>query len=535
MSTQTATSTFSTQTKRALMRRETIALMGLLGLVFLSRLFFVSHTLYHFDSVNFALSLEHFDILLDQPHMPGYILYVAIGQLASFVFGDANTTLVWLSVIGSVFSIAAMWLLGRAMFGRVAGWIAALLLLSSPLFWFYNEIALPHTLDLLSVTASVWLLYEVRRGRADRLGWAAIALGVAGGLRPQTLVFLAPLILFAVWGTPWKKLIAPTILLGVICLLWFVPLIMSVGGLSEYLRLLSIFSKAYQESTSVFSAGLSGLSRNLIKLGQYTAYAWGAGLVAFVMWPFLRPRGDRTLNPLRELFSRRHERAWFIIFWIAPTIVFYALIHMGQQGLVFTYLPALLLISAAAFVQVYRGMRARFKTSRQTFGAVIVALAAINAAVFVFAPVFPLGGDSVKLLTRATLVQQDREMQLRLDTIRADRPSSQTLIIAAQWRHVEYYLPGYEVVRFGVVNRWEREGGLPVARPDSVREYQLADFGLDPHGANILLFDPDLSAFTDASALSPIGDSGLSLLHWSPGQTLQIDAEGFGLHPAPGG
>jgi hypothetical protein len=333
-----------------------------------------------------------------------------------------------------------------------------------------------------------------------------------------------------VWGAPWKKLIVPTIVLGGVCLAWLAPLIMSVGGLSEYLRLLSIFSKAYQDSTSVFSAGWSGLSRNLIKLGQYTAYAWGAGVAAMLLWPFLHARSDRQSG---GLFSRRHDRAWFIFFWIGPTIVFYALVHMGQQGLVFTFLPALLLISAAAFVQIYRGLHARFNTSRQAFGALILALAAINAAVFIFAPVFPLGGDSIKLLTRATLVQQDREMQSRVDTIRADHPSDQTLIIAAQWRHAEYYLRGYEVVRFGVVNRWEREGGLPVARPDGLSEYQLADFDLDPRGADIVLFDPELAAFTDAAALAPIGESGMALLHWSPGQILQIGADGFALQTTP--
>ena len=510
-------------------RTEVVLLAGLVGLTLISRLVFASHTLYHFDSVNFALALEHYDVRIDQPQVPGYILYVWIGQLFNGVVHDPNAAYTWLSVVGSALAVAAMWALGRTIFGPAAGWAAALLLASSPLFWFYGEIALPHSLDLLGVSVSVWLLYEIRQGRAERLPWAAIALGLSGGLRPQTLVFLAPLILFSVWRAPRKRLGLAMLLLGAVCLAWLAPLLISVGGLGAYLQLMAAFSSAYQDSTSIFrGAGLWGLSRNAVKLAQYAAYAWGAGLIPIGLWLVsrFRPRQygqNRRSAPsgLRTWFGPSRERFWFIVIWGAPALGFYTLIHMGQQGLVFVFLPALLLMSAEACVEVSR------RLGRRALHVIVMSMVALNALVFVFAPEFPMGSDSVKLLTRATIERQDRDMQARVDAIRTTYAPNQAILIAAQWRHVEYYLPEFKTIRFGLVNRWEREGGLPVARPGDERVYRLDDLQLETRGATIVLFDPELAAYVADPA--SISDGPLLTMPWTPDRVLWIAPDGFGL------
>lgn len=529
MSLQSASPALNARPARSAVKIEVALLAGLTVFALLSRLAFASHTLYHFDSVNFALALDRYDMRIDQPQVPGYILYVWLGQIANAVLRDPNAAFVWLSAIGSALAVAAMWVLGRSMFGSKAGWIAALLLWSSPLFWFYGEIALPHSLDLLGVAVSVWLLYEVRRGRVDRLPWAALALGLAGGLRPQTPVFLLPVIVFSVWRAPRKPLILSTLLFGVVCLAWLIPMLISVGGLSAYLQLFAAFSAAYQDSTSIFrGGGLWGLSRNLIKLGQYTAYAWGAGIVAIAAWLLVRIRRKQygqkrptQRSSLGPWFGAEHEQLWFILLWIAPPLGFYTLIHMGQQGLVFVFLPALVLLSAAACVEIGR------RVGDRAMNLTAIALVGLNAAVFVFAPEFPLGSDSIKLLTRATIEHQDRDMQSRIDAIRSTYAPDQAVIIAAQWRHVEYYLPEYKTIRFGVVNRWEREGGLPIARPDESIEYHLSDLGLNPQGASVILFDPELVDLAEDP--SAIDRGALNLLPWAPDRVLRLSPDTFGL------
>ena len=57
---------------------DVIAVVSLFGLTLITRLPFSGAILYHWDSINFALALEHFDVALGQPHIPGYLLYVLL-------------------------------------------------------------------------------------------------------------------------------------------------------------------------------------------------------------------------------------------------------------------------------------------------------------------------------------------------------------------------------------------------------------------------------------------------------------------------
>lgn len=118
-------------------------------------------------------------------------------------------------------------------------------------------------------------------------------------------------------------------------------------------------------------------------------------------------------------------------------------------------------------------------------------------------------------------------MQSRIDAIRSTYAPDQAVIIAAQWRHVEYYLPEYKTIRFGVVNRWEREGGLPIARPDESIEYHLSDLGLNPQGASVILFDPELVDLAEDP--SAIDRGALNLLPWAPDRVLRLSPDTFGL------
>jgi len=63
---------------------------------------------------------------------------------------------------------------------------------------------------------------------------SAIALGIAGGIRQNTIVFLFPLWLFSVRGVPVRKIILSLGLLGIVFLLWFVPMVWMTGGLNAY-------------------------------------------------------------------------------------------------------------------------------------------------------------------------------------------------------------------------------------------------------------------------------------------------------------
>ena len=121
-------------------------LVGILFFVVLfSRVLFKSQVLYHWDSVNFAYAITEFDMAKEQPHPPGYIGYVWLTRLVDMFLQDAQNTMVAISIVSSGLSVVALFFLGQAMFSRAAGFIAALFLASSPLYWALSSLCSPST------------------------------------------------------------------------------------------------------------------------------------------------------------------------------------------------------------------------------------------------------------------------------------------------------------------------------------------------------------------------------------------------------
>jgi 4-amino-4-deoxy-L-arabinose transferase-like glycosyltransferase len=504
-------------------------------LTVLSRIPFHSQILYHWDSVNLAFGMREFDMAAEQPQPPGYIVYVWLARLVDTLFNDPQTTMVWIAVVSSGLGVVAMYLLGRAMFNRRVGLVGALLLASSPLFWFYGEIALPHALDLFLVTLSAWLLYEAAQGKGPYLLAAAVSLSIASGVRQWTPVFLGLILLVAVtryfrqagWTTGLRWALPSVVVGGLLCAIWFFPLIASTGGIDRYVQVTSDYSARFNATSSLLmGAGTFGLTRNLRKLGMYTLYGWSLAIVPCGLWLLARitARHGPELNAGRWRLD--WDRAVFIAAWILPALAFYAIIHMGQQGVIFVFLPALLLISAAGSVELLTRRNSRWLV------AAIAALVIVNAGIFVLAPEYPLGGDRFRILTRQTLRHNDAYFQRRIEAVRRDFSPESTAIIAANWPHVAFYLPDYPLVHFSLVSKWELGEGDSRVYADEQGRFTATALGLDAQGG-VLLFDPELDNFNHAGdqtqTLSLDGDVQMQYLPLGQDPYLQISEAGFDL------
>jgi len=505
--------------------------LGLFLLTVLSRIPFRSQVLYHWDSVNFAFAMHRFDVAAEQPHSPGYIAYVWLCRLVDALFHDPQATMVWIAIVSSGLAAVAMYLLGRAMFGRRTGLVAALFLASSPLFWFYGEIALPHAMDTFLVILSAWLLYEVLLGRAWAVVPAAVSLAVAGGMRQQTPVFLALLALFAGvrflqrvgWRRGWRWGTLAVTVFGLLCAGWFFPLINSAGGFARYLQVVRAFSERFDTTTSIFlGAGTQGLGRNLRKLGMYTLYGWSVALLPLTVYELLRLWRRQLTVPW--------ERVLFLLAWVFPSLFFYTLVHMGQQGLVFVFLPVLLLVSAQALVRL---MENREHT---VLAGILVLLVVVNVALFIGLPEYPLGENRFKVLSWDTLRNNDAYYRERFDAIRERFPPESTAIIASRWRHVQWYLPEYRLLRFKVVDRREADTNSAANVECEAQWVSPADLGLqsDPAGeAAVVIFDSELRAFNHSeprtARLALDGGGALDVLRLSAHEQLFYGPNGFGI------
>lgn len=405
--------------------------LGLIVLGLVSRIPFASTMLYHWDSVNYTLALKEYNIHIHQPQPPGYLLYVLLTRVVYAVVGDPNWTFIGINIVFSILGAIALFELGKRMFNRRVGAAASLLLLLGPLFWFYGEIALPNAVDAFVVTFTALLLYRVMQGDQQAIVPAAVMLGVAGGFRQQTLVFMAPLAVFAFIRLPFGKIVLGAAITTVVFLLAFVPMVMLSGGLAQYQAAMNGLSSEFFTHTSIFlGGGTAGLMSNLVKLAGFTLYSLGLAGLALLAWAAARIRSIGA--------DLKERRVWFLLLWMLPSLLFYTLIHMGGHGLIFTYLPALLIICGVALDYLCARRSAVFS------GALFVILLA-NILLFVAAPANVMG---VKIVNWKTITAHDQFLKARVAMIEESFDPASTLILANQWRHGQYYLPDYQVLSF---------------------------------------------------------------------------------------
>lgn len=496
-----------------------LIMAGLGALTLLARLPFLEKVLFHWDSVNFAMAMDVFDLAKEQPQPPGYLLYVLLARLVNFLVLDPPLTLTLISAAASALAVPLIFALAKTLWGNAAGWFGALFLLSSPLFWIYGEIALPHVLDLTMALAAMGCFLQVSKGRPAFLLPGVFFAALAGGIRPQTLVFLLPAILAAMVGQRWQKWALAGALGGLLCLLWLAPLIGMSGGLSQYLAVTDQYSSRFMASTNVLKgAGWWGLTRNARKLFLYTSFAWGFPALAFLGGGirFFLKRKSLCLNRAIAIF----------LAWLLAPGAYYLLVHMGQPGLVLLFLPVLVLASAWGAKELLRFNR--------ILGCGLVAVTvALNGWVFLAAPEYPMGQAGQRLWTKAALVNNDAYFLSRFALIRERLDPQNTVIMAASWRHVEYYLPEYPLARVTVGSKLEMDAGT-VYTPD--HEITFNDVGLNEARGNaafLVIFDPELERLmahlpAESEKLS-IPGAELTCVPWKPGQILRFYESQFHL------
>src|SRR5690349_4241940 len=98
------------------------SVLALIALTVITRLPFMTRTLYAFDSANYALAVRDFyNVAFHQPHPPGYPLYVFFARVIDVFVHDANRALILEELAWSVLAVVATGMMGRALYGRALG------------------------------------------------------------------------------------------------------------------------------------------------------------------------------------------------------------------------------------------------------------------------------------------------------------------------------------------------------------------------------------------------------------------------------
>ena len=423
-------------------RADTVFAVAAALVTVLSRLPFRAAMLSNHDAVNYALALNHFDMRLHQPHPPGYILYILLGRAFNLIFHDHLTALVWFSIVFSGLAVVAVYLAGREMFNRRVGAIAALLLATSPAFWLRGEMAAPYTADLFASALVGWLCYRTLITPGQRLVFVtALALGLVGAFRPQTLVFLFPLFLYASRARPWETIVGAIALAGVVFGAFLLFSVIASGGLAAFaLSMRTTIPIFWSKETMARSATLPRYAKNVQMILRYAFRITGEWIAALTFLGY-------ATRPNRLQFWR-NPKLRFLAIWIIPTWIVYTLIWPGNLGTAFVYIVPAFLLAALGLDWIAK--RSRYGTI--IGGVVFVSILIWNVVIFTSFPSYPLGERYRYFDSYESIVSSDEYYRTKLDLVN-DFPVEGTIVYANAFRHLQYYLPAYRAFSYPSLRR----------------------------------------------------------------------------------
>ncbi len=478
----------------------------LIGLGIVSRLPFQSTILHHWDSVNFALALEHFDVRLHQPHPPGtFLVYILVGRLFNLFLHNPNASLVWVSIIATGLAMAAIFILGTIWFDRRTGLATALLIVTSPLVWFHGEVALSYQLEFLWVLMIILACCKVPAGATKALYASALLLGLSGGIRPNTPFFLFPLWFTAVGSGVWarkysvRNLAVALSLLATGVGLWAIPVVIMSGGPAAYWHVLESWRAEHLEE--------GGMAARIARLGMITLYGVGAGLIP-VGWALLREWRVLRGNLLHD----RRTQAFAL--WIGPALAYFIFIHLRQSGQTFTIVPAFIIIAGISTVSVGGYLE---WLNRKAWVIVTAFVVICNGVFFLFGPAYRFGRSADLIFnppTWAAIRNYDTEIERRLDVIRREFTPEETVVIAGprNFRLPDFYLRDYQDTSL-----YARLGEDAIVLPSKVH--------------TLVLFDddvfPEMSVKSGLRLLSLPGGGSIRYIRWNDDQQVRMSESSF--------
>ncbi len=302
----------------------------LLVLTAITRILTAEHLPTGLDSGNFMLGILDPSVMAERPHSPGYPVYVFLARSLHLLVHNTHASLLILSVLFSLLAVAATYLLARYLMGGQKAVLAAALLAANPLFWYNGSVAETYTFDAALAPAVILALLRCR----SRRQWLVlgIGMGLAAGVRPTSLVLLAPAMLVVLIQRyrpsnepsagsvmnvlPW---LPPGMAVGVLA--WLIPSVINEGGVGPYLR--AVMEITHNSRGSIGS-NATALASTLV---------WTLSVSVLVI-----AFGWRRLRQL----------PWnMLLWWTLPPTLFFGTMHY-QKGYFLLVLPAVCLGVAAA-------------------------------------------------------------------------------------------------------------------------------------------------------------------------------------------
>ena len=287
------------------------------------------------DAVNFALGVRDFDVARHQPHPPGYPVYMALSKVAATSMGGADNPRAVIAGLAAWSAIAgaALVILVLALFRGLGGedrraWWAMAIAVTCPLFWFTALRPLSDMMGLAAAVAAQALMVPTLTAganprRTNLLLAGAFVAGIAAGVRAQTVMLTAPLLMAAIVlprsGLPVRARMTAWLLAGAGVLVWAVPLLAVSGGPSGYLTALG--TQAGEDFGGVVMLWTSRRARVAFDAFLHSfVWQWGSLLIGGIVV------AAAVLGALRLLWRQPMAALWLAVAFV-PYAIFHLLFH----------------------------------------------------------------------------------------------------------------------------------------------------------------------------------------------------------------
>ena len=449
-------------------------ILGLL--VVITRLPFTSKFLYEWDSVNYSLAFENYNILQQQPHPPGYLLYVALGKAVNYIFNDPNTSMIFLSVLFSVLSVILVYFMAKDIFSRKVGIISALLLIFNPFIWFYGEIASIYIFEAFFSILIAYSSYKLFKGDEKFIYISALVLGLSGGFRTDILEFMLPLWIFCIWSARIHYIkIAKGLLTFIVAIsLWLVPAVILTGGMESYIHILRYTSEAASYTSLIFGASIG---QQILNTGVCIIWSLvGLTLIGLLITALFITYHRENLKSKFISYLKKPLIIFFLL-WIIPSFLFYLFIYIMKPGYLLTVIPAVMIILGYIIICISSDIHFNFPkiSTKHILGFILLIYVLSNTVYFVYpynlhngqiweTPIDKMetnqkvwfGIDVGLLYDNAKINANDENTRLHIENIlKISNSDPQSTIIVIRditredegfnWRKAMYYLPGYDV------------------------------------------------------------------------------------------
>lgn len=202
-----------------------------------SRLIARQKTLWEWDDFVFQLALHHFAPQAQVPHPPFYPGYVYLARAARLLVRDDVLALTGVSVIASIAALVFLYLIVLELLASPRTALTAVTVFAlSPAVWLHAGVPLSDPAGLAFALAAIWLsLLSLRK--PSWLAAAAVTLGAAFSVRPQTSLIAAAALVTALWRSRGRRRwLAAGALPASIAAFYAAPIILSAGGIEGVWR-----------------------------------------------------------------------------------------------------------------------------------------------------------------------------------------------------------------------------------------------------------------------------------------------------------